>query len=230
MFWSYIYQNRHQVSEATAALENAAQLNPADTMLKEFNASDHARAYRLATSGRMDQAIALYRQMIQRVPGDEKAHYNLAHAYKQSGNLPAALHHYQEAVRWKPDYVIAVYNVGLVSEQLGDMDTAQASYRRALALKPDLILALDRLARLLYSGKGSVNQEPLAAIQLAEKANRLTGYKDPYLLETLGMAYAADGRLEDAGEIMQQALDAAGQAKNSRLVRRLNRRLESIRN
>jgi tetratricopeptide (TPR) repeat protein len=140
------------------------------------------------------------------------------------------LHHYREAVRWKPDYVIAVYNVGNVSERLGDMDTAQASYRHALALKPDLILALDRLARLLSSGKGSLKQDPQEAIQLAEKANRLTAYKDPYLLETLGMAYAADGRLGDAGKRLQQAVNAASRSGNNRLAGQLNHRLETIRN
>ena len=91
VFWSYIYQNRHQDAEAAAARRRAAELNPADGMLKEFNAADHGRAFKLARSGQLGKAIALYQTMIQRVPGDEKAHYNLALALRRMGNLPAAL-------------------------------------------------------------------------------------------------------------------------------------------
>jgi len=229
VFWTYIYQHRNENKQAADALQRAAELNPADSMLKEFNAGDHARAFKLAKSGQMGQAVALYQTMVQRVPGDEKAHYNLALGHRRMGNLPAAMRHYQEAVRWKPDYDIAVYNVGSVAQQMGDFETAQASYRQALALRPDLIFALDSLARLLATHNDSIEQTPGEAIRLAQKANQLTENNDPYVLETLGIAYASAGRTAEARGTFTQALDFARAARDGRMMERIDKRLKNIR-
>jgi spermidine synthase len=228
VFWTYIHQHRKENQQAAVALKRAAQLNPGDSMLKEFNTGDHGRAFKLAKSGQMGQALALYQTMVQRVPGDEKAHYNLALAHRRMGNLPAALRHYKEAVHWKPDYTIAVYNVGSVAEQMGDMQTAQTSYRKALAQKPDLIFALDSLARLLATRRDIQEQTPGEAVQLAEKANQLTENKDPYVLETLGIAYEAAGRILEARGTLMQAMDFAKASKDGRMMGRIDKRLKNI--
>ena len=225
VFWAYILQNRNQAQKASEALQKANDLNPGDAMLKEFNAADHYRAFKLSKAGKMDQAISVYRTMVQRVPGDEKAHYNLALALKRMGNLNGALRHYKEAARLKPDYVIAVYNVGEVSQQLGDLDTAFSSYQKALKLKPDLIPALNSLSRLFAVGPDQSRRDPIKAVRLAEKANNLTNNQDPYLLETMGVAYAAAGRQADADVTFQQALSFAEKTGDRRLVQRLNTRL-----
>jgi tetratricopeptide (TPR) repeat protein len=228
VFWTYILQNRNQVQKASEALQKATALNPSDSMLKEFNAADHYRAFKLAKAGKMGQAISVYRTMVQRVPGDEKAHYNLALALKRIGNLNEALRHYKEAARLKPDYVIAVYNVGEVSQQLGDLDAAFSAYQKALKLKPDLIPALNSLSRLLAAGPDHSRRDPSEAVRLAEKANKLTDHRDPYLLETLGVAYEAAGRREDAASTVRQALSLARKAGYSRLVNRLMKKRSKL--
>lgn len=228
VFRAYILHNRNQAQEASAELKKAAALNPADAILKEFNASDHRRAFYLAKGGKIGQAIALYQRMIQRVPGDEKAHYNLALALKLQGRLHAALRHYREAVRLKPDYVIAVYNVGEVSQQLGDLDAAFSAYQKALKLKPDLIPALNSLAWLFAVGPDQGRRDPIKAVRLAEKANKLTDHQETYLLETLSVAYEAAGRHADAADTVQQALSLARKVGDNRLVQRLNSRLEHL--
>jgi tetratricopeptide (TPR) repeat protein len=226
VFQSHILRNRNQTQEASSELQKAVALNPADPMLKEFNAADHRRAFYLAKGGKIVQAIALYQKMVQRVPGDEKAHYNLALLLKRQGRLHDALRHYKEAARLKPDYVIAVYNVGEVSQQLGDLDTAFSSYQKALKLKPDLVPALNSLAWLFSEGPDQGRRDPIKAVRLAEKANNLTNNQDPYLLETLGVAYAAAGRQADADLTFQQALSFAEKTGDRRLVQRLNTRLK----
>ena len=228
VFWAYILQNRNQVQKASEALQKATALNPSDAMLKEFNAADHYRAFKLTQAGKMGQAISVYRTMVQRVPGDEKAHYNLALALKLQGRLHAALRHYKEAARLKPDYVIAVYNVGEVSQQLGDLDAAFSAYQKALKLKPDLIPALNSLAWLFAVGPDQGRRDPIKAVRLAEKANKLTDHQDPYLLETLSVAYEAAGRQADAASTVRQALNLARKAGDNRLVQRLKSRLEHL--
>ena len=228
VFWTYIHRHRNENKQAAEALKRAAELNPSDSMLKEFNAGDHGRAFKLAKSGQMGPALALYQTMVQRVPGDEKAHYNLALAYRRMGNLPAALRHYKEAVRWKPDYTIAVYNVGRVAEQMGDFRTAHTSYRKALVQKPDLIYALDSLARLLATRGDIMEQTTGEAVHLAEKANELTENKDPYVLETLGIAYEAAGRMAEAKGTLMQAMDFARASRDGRTMERIDKRLNNI--
>lgn len=226
VFLAYILKKRNQVQKASEALQKANALNPSDPMLKEFNAEDHYRAFKLAKAGKMSQAAAVYRTMVQRVPGDEKAHYNLALALKRMGNLNGALRHYKEAARLKPDYVIAVYNVGEVSQQLGDLDTAFSSYQKALKLKPDMIPALNSLARLFAAGPDQDRRNPTKAVRLAEKANHLTNNQDPYLLETMGVAYTAAGRQADADATFQKAFSIAEKTGDRQLVQQLKARLK----
>ena len=228
VFRAYILYNSNQEEKASAALKKAAELNPSDAMLKEFNDADRHRAFKLAQAGQMEQAASVYQTMVERVPGDEKAHYNLALALKLMGNLNEALRHYKEAARLKPDYVIAVYNVGEVSQQLGDLDTALSEYQKALALKPDLIPALNSLALLRAVSPDPDQRDPNQAVLLAEKANQLTANQNPYMLETLGIAYGAAGRHAEAQATFQKALDFAKTERDIRLAQRLREHLQKI--
>ena len=47
------------------------------------------------------------------------------------------------------------------------------------------------------------------AVELAQHACELTGYKNPSFLDTLAAAYAAAGRFDDAVKTAKQALDIA---------------------
>ena len=224
VFQTHILQDEKRPEEARAQLQQAAALNPGDAMLKAFNADDHGRAVKLARAGRLNQAETLYKAMLRRVPGDEKAHYNLALVYKLQGRLPDALAHYQQAVRFKPDYTVAVFNVGEVSETMGDIAGAADAYRRALMLNPEMTQALNNLSRLLVAGPDTPLWNPEEAVRLSEKASRIAGSENPYLLETLGRAYAAAGRLNDARRTNRQALGFAEKTGDRRLVERLTRR------
>ena len=73
-----------------------------------------------------------------------------------------------------------------------------------------------------------MEQDPGEAVRLAEKANRLTENKDPYILETLGMAFEASGRIEEAREALLQALDFARVAGDKRMMERIENRLKHI--
>jgi spermidine synthase len=228
VFWAYIFYNSNQGQKASAALKKAAELNPSDTMLKEFNDADRHRAFKLAQAGQMEQAVSLYRTMVERVPGDEKAHYNLALALKLMGNLNEALCHYKEAAHLKADYVIAVYNVGEVSQQLGDLDTALLEYQRALALKPDLIPALNSLARLRAASPNPDHRDSKEAVRLAEAASQLTENRDPYMLETLAVAYESAGRYEKTRITLQKALGLSRNVQDGKLAQRLRERLQTV--
>ena len=56
------------------------------------------------------------------------------------------------------------------------------------------------------------------AVELAQRANRLTGDKNPLLLRTLAAAYAEAGRFSEAVETAQRALQLAGVQSNTALA------------
>jgi len=223
VFQYHILRNKNEAAAADRELKQAVKLNPADSMLKELNANGHREAFYLAKSGKDRQAMALYQQMIQRIPGDEKAHFNLALLMKRQGMLKQALAQFKEAVFYKPTYFTALYNIGELSERLGDVEHAFEAYEQALDLNPDLIPALSSLSRLLSVGPDDARRNPERAIQLAEKANQLADNQNPYVMETLSLAYVAAGRKEMARTTAQAALNFARRSGDSRLIERLEK-------
>lgn len=223
VFQYHILRQKNQTAAADQEVLKAVVLNPADNMLKELNAKGHREAFYLARSGNDRQAIAMYQQMISRIPGDEKAHFNLGLLMKKQGKLRTALEHFRQAVLYKPTYYTALYNVGEISGQLGDFNSAFTAYEQALDINSELIPAMANLSRLLSVGPDDARRDPERALGLAENANDLTNNQDPYLLETLSLAYNAAGRLEMALVTTEKALGFARNGGDRRLIERLER-------
>ena len=58
----------------------------------------------LANRGKLDDAIAHYRQAIRIKPGYVEAHYNLAIVLTRQGRKEEAAEHLENAVRLQPDF------------------------------------------------------------------------------------------------------------------------------
>jgi spermidine synthase len=228
VFKAHISINLGEKDQAAQELLKAASLNPLDKMLKEFNNANHTKAFYLAKQGQEGKAIALYKDMIDTLPIDERAHYNLATLLTRQEDFSTALYHFQEAVRLKPDYKDALYMVGALSERFDNMAEAVKHYQKVLKLDPDMIPALHNLALLLASNKEQALKDTAEAVLLAERACELMKYQDPYLLETLTIAYAADGRFKDAYDVAKQALELAQKNGNHQMANSMNRRMEQI--
>jgi hypothetical protein len=93
---------------------------------------------------------------------------------------------------------------GRLTEQ-GNLAGAIAQYRRVLTAHPDLIVALNNLAWLLATSPDASLRHGPEAIQLAERACRLTRYCEARLVGTLAAAYAEGGRFPDAIAAAQKA-------------------------
>jgi spermidine synthase len=229
VFRAHLLMNQERRQEAKAEIHEAARLNPSDTMLKEFNASDHRRAYYLAKEDKVEEAVALYREMIERVPGDDQAHYNLATLLKRHGDLQAAFPHYLEAARLKPDYTYALYNAGELSERFGRVNDAVRYYRRALQTKSDFLPAMTNLARILAIYPDPAVRNVNEAVRLAEKAARIADNKVPLVLDTLSLAYASAGRSEEAEKTLERAIQLATDQGDQRYAKEMRGRLRKYR-
>ena len=67
------------------------------------------------------------------------------------------------------------------------------------------------------------------AIELAERAAGLTGYKDAAILETLAVTYAVAGRFDRAITTAQSALNLPSAVQNDELANRIRRQLQFYR-
>jgi tetratricopeptide (TPR) repeat protein len=142
-------------------------------------------AFRL---GQLDQAEALYRELLAAEPDDAMAHHMLGLVAHQREDLPGALALLGRAVATRPDFAHAHQNLGVVQQKMGDIAGAAASYRQALALKGDLVMARVNLAALLQQQGQAVE-----AIRLLRAGLKLAPGRFE-LHNNLGLALLAVGR------------------------------------
>ncbi len=117
---------------------------------------------------------------------------------------------------WSAEYVIT----------RGEPNAAIGHYTDALQLKPNWVEANNKLAWILATIEDEKLRNPAKAVQLAERACELTDYKQPEVLDTLGVAYAAVGRFTDARKTAKQAIETARKAKQEKLAEDIQSRLE----
>src|SRR5689334_9182439 len=109
---------------------------------------------------------------------------------------------------------------------MGRVEDAIAQLRQTLRLQPNFVPALDNLAWTLATCPTVTLRNGPEALELAQRAARVSGGENPRVLRTLAAAYAVNGRLPDAATVAQQALRLAEVQTNAYLVEALNRELQ----
>jgi tetratricopeptide (TPR) repeat protein/serine/threonine protein kinase len=149
----------------------------------------------LQAGGRLDEALAAYRESVDRQPGWSGGHYNLGNALHDKGQLDEAIAAYHAALRLRKDFPDAYYNLGNALRAKGRSEEAIAAYREALATKqgfPTAYKAHYNLG-LALQDKGRLDR----AIAAYREALRLK--KDfPEAHVNLGNALRAKGRTDEA--------------------------------
>ncbi|MDY6986973.1 MAG: tetratricopeptide repeat protein [Thermodesulfobacteriota bacterium] len=154
----------------------------------------------LVTQGKVDDAIAHYREALKIKPYYVRTHNNLGIALRQKGDLDEAISHYRTALRIRPEYVDAHNNLALVLKDQGNLDEAISHYRRALQIEPYSAEVHNNLGIALRQ-KGNLDE----AISHYRKALGL----DPDLTDAhhnLAVALTCQGRQEEAVAHFSRAL------------------------
>jgi tetratricopeptide (TPR) repeat protein len=150
--------------------------------------------------GRLDEAIALYREALRVSPGFFEATYGLGNVLVLQGAVDAGIAHYRAALRIRPGVAEVWFNLGAAEAQQGRREEAVAAYRMALSLKPELVDGHMNLGNAL-SDLGRP-QEALSAY--AEALRLAPGRSDVYF--NRGLALERTGRWQEATRDYREAL------------------------
>jgi len=144
--------------------------------------------------------LALYRDTVQKLPGNAFAQCNLGTALFSLGRVTEAVTCYEQALRLRPDYADAEDNLGNALLRLGRVHEAVDHFERALALRPDDAAAHNNFGSALF-----LLGRTAAAIGEFEQVLRLTP-ADAEAHNNLANALAQDGRLGEAMAHYEAAL------------------------
>jgi tetratricopeptide (TPR) repeat protein len=191
-------------------------------------------AVALAEQGKLEEAVAGLRAILQAQPHFAKAHYNLGVALAQQGKPEEAAASFRAALGHRPDYAEAHYGLGNVFSEQGKLEEAAACFRQALSIHPgyadaannlglaladleqwaEAVVMLRHAARLRPDDCNVLNNLGLALAGLGKFAEAEAAYEHALRLEprfadahcNLGSTYKESGRLEEALACYQLAL------------------------
>jgi Flp pilus assembly protein TadD len=126
--------------------------------------------------------------------------------------------HFQKAVEIQPDFAEAHINLGSALLQKGQVREALAHCRAALKIQPDNPDTLSNLAWVLATWPDASVRNGTEAIELAQRANQLSGSKDSMTLRALAAAYAEGGRFAESVTAARRALQLADAQSNAALA------------
>ena len=107
----------------------------------------------------------------------------------------------------------------------GEVYKAIETWEKVLEFTPDDTSANNNVAWTRATNKDKKLRDPSRAVVLAQKACRLTEYKDPSMLDTLSAAYASAGNFTKAVETAEQGIRLAESTGNTTLASKLRKRL-----
>ncbi|HVN37820.1 MAG TPA: fused MFS/spermidine synthase [Myxococcota bacterium] len=142
-------------------------------------------------------------------PLDWRAKVELAWALRRRGDRDGAIGSLEEALRLAPHVPPAHYELASVLIESGRRTEALPHLRAAAAERPSWAGPRNDLAWLLVTEPGVGDAGRHEGLALAESAAALTDSRDPEILDTLAVAWAANGRADRARAVAEQALALA---------------------
>ena len=162
-----------------------------------------------------EDGLAHLRCVAELRPDLPEAREELGAALLELGQAEHALVELQSAVQLAPNSATARANLGSALLRTGRPDEALAQDQAAVELEPANAYLLNNFAWLLATCPKASVRNGARAVESAQKAERLTGGKDAWVLGTLAAAYAEAGRFADAISAAQRALELAASQSNT---------------
>ncbi|MFH1091701.1 MAG: tetratricopeptide repeat protein [Pseudomonadota bacterium] len=161
--------------------------------------------------GEYDRAIADYTKAVKLNPDYASAYHNRGSAWAKKGNLIQAEADFTAAIKLIPAFAEPYANRGLVRAKMGQYAEAISDLEKAISLSKDFALPHNELAWLLATCPDKKFRDPKRAVELADTAVKIDPKAEQ--LDTLAVALAEAGRLEEAVRMEKIALSWAQQRK-----------------
>jgi tetratricopeptide (TPR) repeat protein len=182
----------------------------------------------LAVLGHADEAAIEYRKALQTpAPGSAKTFVALGDFLLAQRQFDAALSYYRGALKIDPHFAPAYDRIGKIFAQRGRDAQAISEYEKSLMLDPDSVEAMNDSAWLRATSSDASLRNAAEAIELARRADGLSGRQRADVLDTLAAAYAEAGRFAEAVATARRALNLAQQQQEPSLANLLQKRIAS---
>jgi tetratricopeptide (TPR) repeat protein len=180
----------------------------------------------LSATGSHEEALKEYQEALRLNPDAESARVNFGTELAEMGRFDDALAEYTKAAQLAPEDPRPFYLMGKACLRHGQSADAIKHFRDALRLEPENFETLTWLARVLAADQNPDVRNGVEAISFAEHATNLTGAQQPFVLDTLAMAYAEANRFNDAIATAQKAIQLATAARAQKTLPEMEHRLQ----
>jgi len=157
------------------------------------------------------------------------AHQQLGNAALAAADLETAIFHFEESLKIAPDQANVHTNLGVALARDWRFGEAITHFEKSLAIAPETTATLHNFAWLLASCPEKRFRNASRAIELADKADRLSGRKNPFYAHTLAAAYAETGRFSEAITVAERGLQLAISRGDSALASELSSDIDRYR-
>jgi Tfp pilus assembly protein PilF len=168
--------------------------------------------------GELDPALASYRRALEIDPELEGVHGNIGLILHQQGHDEEALQFLHRAAALGSQEVALDFTVYEIRLARGERREAIEALRSAHRKQPDGLRSMNDLAWHLATESDPALRDPEQARLLARQAVKQTLRTNPATLDTLAIAWAANGNFETALRVADEALTKARAQGNTALV------------
>ena len=183
------------------------------------------RASELLQKGDLDGALACFEIALQKSPQNlairREISRNIGDVFSKMGRTDEAIAQFEKCLSMSPDFAEAHHDLANALRRKARYRDAIAHYESALRIDPRSVLTMNNLGWLLATCADPSVRNGARAVEVAARAELLSGGEDPLILHTLAAAYAENGQFSQAVETAQRALQLAEQQKKGILLRAL---------
>jgi tetratricopeptide (TPR) repeat protein len=164
-------------------------------------------------AGRLAEAEAIVNNLMQAAPGSPDLHLIQAAILREQGDAAGALQIFTNVLRLGTpplaDNPTLNFELAELLGLAGRAKDALLFYSKAIETAPDHTNALNNCAWVLATSPDAAVRNGARAVEYAERACRLSEWKVPVLIGTLGAAYAEAGQFAEAIKTAERARDLA---------------------
>jgi tetratricopeptide (TPR) repeat protein len=180
----------------------------------------------LVQQGEFRDAAQHYAAALKIKPGEYACHVGLGSIALREGNFREACNHFARALDQAPGDYDAHFGMGEALGRLGDLEQAVRHYNRAIVADPKRPQPHVRLAWFAMHHPDPSRHDADGALSHAEEAVLLSGGANAVALNTLAMAQAFRGDVNQAIETAEQALQRATEDRDGSLTAVIRRQID----